>query len=81
MPPISPKITPVKEKKKWKERGERKEENRKSSGYTLCFYVEFFEEENKHCLINQSINQSIIIPPNIKRHILSYISSCKSKHT
>ena len=32
-------------------------------------------------LINQSINQSIFIPPKIKRHILSYVSSWKSKNT
>ena len=31
--------------------------------------------------INQSINQSIFIPPKIKRHILSYIYSWKSKNT
>ena len=31
--------------------------------------------------LNQSINQSIFIPPKIKRHILSYISSWESKNT
>ena len=58
--------TTERKRKKWKERGERKEENKKSCAYTLSFYVEFFEEENKHCLINQSI----FIPPNITRYIL-----------
>ena len=58
--------TTERKRKKWKERGERKEENKKSCAYTLCFYVEFLEEENKHCLINQSI----FIPPNITRYIL-----------
>ena len=64
--------TTERKRKKWKERGERKEENKKSCAYTLAF-----ERENKHCLINQSI----FIPPNITRYILSYISSCKSKNT
>ena len=31
--------------------------------------------------LNQSINQSIFIPPKIKRHIFSYISSWESKNT
>ena len=36
--------TTERKRKKWKERGERKEENKKSCAYTLSFYVEFFED-------------------------------------
>ena len=61
LPPISPKITPLKGKEKSgkSDRGERKEENKKSFAYTLSFYVEFFEDSTwtrKQTLFNQSIN-------------------------
>ena len=45
-----------------------------------------FQPNSLHIIMNnvdnyQSINQSIFIPPKIKRHILSYIYSWKSKNT
>ena len=51
--------TTERKRKQWKERGERKEEDKKSSAYTLSFYVEFFEDgiwTRKQTLFNQSIN-------------------------
>ena len=56
--------TTERKRKKWKERGERKEEDKKSSAYTLSFYVEFFEDgiwTRKQTLFNQSINQSLFL--------------------
>ena len=82
LPPISPKITPLKGKEKSGKSEEKERRRIKKAVPTPLVFMSnslkmAFERENKHCLINQSI----FIPPNITRYILSYISSCKSKNT
>ena len=74
--------TTERKRKKWKERGRKERRRIKKAVPTPLVFMSnslkiAFERENKHCLINQSI----FIPPNITRYILSYISSCKSKNT
>ena len=71
MPPISPKITPLKGKENSGKSEEKERRRIKKAVPTPLVFMSnslkmAFERESKPCLINQSI----FIPPNITRYIL-----------